>query len=143
MPTTYDAQGVETSAPTTARRLYRSKEEKVVAGVCGGLGQYFGVDPIWFRIGFVLLALGGGSGVLIYLIMVLLIPSAPEGYQPEPGQFGRLPGSAIVGLVFMIGGSIVLVSTIAPWLGQYFWPVAFVVGGLALVVGGLIRDNDR
>ncbi|CAN5789872.1 hypothetical protein BH23ACT5_BH23ACT5_22240 [soil metagenome] len=49
----------------------------------------------------------------------------------------------MVGVVFVAVGTIALVNTIAPTLGQYFWPVVFVIGGLALVAGGMNRDNAR
>lgn len=57
------------------RRLQRSKEDRKVAGVCGGLGEYFGLDPVLFRLGFVLTALPGGiPGVILYLVFWLVIP---------------------------------------------------------------------
>jgi phage shock protein C len=58
-----------------SRKLYRSKTERVVAGVCGGLGQYFGVDPNVFRVLFAVLAVLGGSGLILYLLMWIIIPS--------------------------------------------------------------------
>lgn len=145
MPTASEARPVEARPEESgARRLYRSRRERVIAGVSGGLGEYFGIDPVWIRIGFVLLTIGGGAGVLIYLIMWLLVPEAPEGYLPPEGaRRGAINGAAVIGLVFMVVGSIALVNTIAPSLGQYFWPLAFLIGGLALVLGGLNRDNDR
>lgn len=127
----------------SSKRLYRSKTDRVIGGVAGGLGDYLAVDPIWARIGFVLLAVTGGSGVLIYLIMWLLVPEAPEGYQPAESRKGSVPGVAIVGVVLMVVGSIALANTIAPSLAQYFWPAALLLGGLALVVGGFNRDDDR
>jgi phage shock protein C len=55
--------------------LRRSRSDRVVAGVCGGLGEFFGLSPIWFRLGFVLAALPGGvPGVVPYLILWLIIP---------------------------------------------------------------------
>jgi phage shock protein C len=127
--------------PDTGRRLYRSDSQKVVAGICAGLGDYFAVDPVWFRIGFVVLALGGGSGVLIYLLMWLIVQPAPEGYEPPATGRGTVTGAAVVGIVFVIVGTVALLNTMAPWMGQYFWPVVFVLGGLALLLGGLNRDN--
>lgn len=126
------------------RRLYRSNKDRVVAGVSGGLGEYFELDPVWIRIAFVLLTLGGGSGILIYLVMWLLIPTAPEGYEPAgaPPTAG-MPGTAIVGLVLIVVGSMALVNTVAPWLGKYFWPIALLAGGLVLVLGGVSRDRNR
>jgi phage shock protein PspC (stress-responsive transcriptional regulator) len=135
-----DAVHIQTQA---APRLYRSNSQRVVAGVCGGLGEYFAVDPVWFRIGFVVLALGGGSGILIYLLMWLIVQPRPEGYVAPAIARGSVTGAAVIGVVFMIVGTIALVNTIAPWLGQYFWPVVLLLGGLALVIGGLNRDSHR
>lgn len=142
MSTTSESVQTEHVAETRApRRLYRSKAQRVLGGVCAGLGDYFAMDPVWFRIGFVVLALGGGSGVLIYLLMWLIVPEQPEGYTPSQDARGQMSGAAVIGIVLMFVGTIALVNTIAPWLGQYFWPVILVVGGLALVIGGLSRDN--
>ncbi|MGN7822188.1 PspC domain-containing protein [Chitinophaga sp. 22536] len=63
--------------PRPRKRLYRDPENKVLSGVCGGLGAYFNVDPVIFRIIFVLLAIGGfGTGVLVYFILWVATPSA-------------------------------------------------------------------
>lgn len=59
------------------KRLYRSRHERVIAGVCGGLAQYFAVDPTLVRIIWVLLALSG-TGVLLYLVALLVIPEEPR-----------------------------------------------------------------
>lgn len=60
------------------KKLYRSKKDRKLAGVCGGLGEYFGIDPTLIRVGFVLLALPGGlPGVLPYLILWIVIPEEP------------------------------------------------------------------
>ncbi len=56
--------------------LRRSRSNRVFFGVCGGLGEFFGVNPIWFRLGFLLTLLPGGvPGILLYLIMWLIVPS--------------------------------------------------------------------
>ena len=66
------------------RRLYRSKTDKMIGGVCGGLGEFFKVDPIIFRLIFVLMFFGAGSGILVYLVMMLIIPEEPiEIIDPE------------------------------------------------------------
>jgi phage shock protein C len=57
-----------------ARRLYRSQAEKMIGGVCGGLAEILDLDPTIVRIVFVLLALLGGHGVLLYLILWLIMP---------------------------------------------------------------------
>lgn len=64
--------------PKPYKRLYRSRTDKIIAGVCGGLAQYFSIDPIWVRLGFILLFFVGGSALLIYLIMWLIVPVSPN-----------------------------------------------------------------
>lgn len=62
-------------AQRTPQRLYRSRVDKMLGGVCGGLGEYFDVDPVLVRLGFVILTiLGSGVGVLIYLVLWIVIP---------------------------------------------------------------------
>ena len=56
------------------KKLFRSETNKVIGGIAGGLGEYFDVDPTIIRLAFVLITLAGGSGVLIYLILWLIIP---------------------------------------------------------------------
>lgn len=60
------------------KRLYRSGNDRIIAGVCGGIAEYFGVDPVLVRLIWVLFALAGGSGVLLYLIAWLIIPRNPN-----------------------------------------------------------------
>lgn len=68
------------------RRLYRSRTDSMLAGVCGGLGAYLNIDPTLVRLGFVLLALTGGHGVLLYLIMCVVVPPEPEGRTVAPSH---------------------------------------------------------
>lgn len=56
------------------RKLYRSSRNCMIAGVCGGLGEYFNIDPTIVRLGAVVLALAAGGGVLAYIIAALIIP---------------------------------------------------------------------
>jgi phage shock protein C len=56
--------------------LRRSKRNRILAGVCGGLGEFFGINPFWFRLAmFIAFIPGGAPGVLIYLIAMIMIPS--------------------------------------------------------------------
>ena len=61
------------------RRLYRSRSDRKLAGVCGGLAQFFNLDPTLIRVLFVVLAVLGGSGILIYLAMWIMVPNQPQG----------------------------------------------------------------
>ena len=59
--------------------MYRSPENKVIAGVCGGIAEYFDIDPTLVRLAWVLFCVLGGSGVLAYLVAALIIPERPAG----------------------------------------------------------------
>jgi phage shock protein C len=59
------------------RKLYRSKTNRKLAGVCGGLAQYLNVDATVIRVLFVLLAVLGGSGLVLYLAMWIIVPDEP------------------------------------------------------------------
>src|SRR5215831_9502390 len=61
-------------AAAAPRRLVRRRDERWAGGVCGGLGDHFGIDPVVFRIAFAALALAGGGGILLYLAAWLVIP---------------------------------------------------------------------
>lgn len=59
------------------KTLYRSNRSKMVAGVCGGIGEYFGIDPTIVRLLWVLCCAIGGSGFLAYVIAAIIMPDAP------------------------------------------------------------------
>lgn len=60
------------------KKLYRSKTNRKLAGICGGLAEYFGIDSTLIRLGFALFTLAGGSGLFIYLVAALIIPEEDE-----------------------------------------------------------------
>ena len=128
----------QTSQP---RRLLRSSSNRVLAGVAGGLGRYFGVDPVIFRIGFALSIFFGGLGGLAYLLLAVFVPTDgdPDHAQRVGGRlqslgFWRALGLvaialiALAGLFALAGGSAFAVA-----LG---WgvPVAIVI----IAIGGLL-----
>ena len=62
-----------------SRKLYRSRSDRKLAGVCGGLAQYFSLDATLIRVLFVVLAVLGGSGLVLYLAMWIIVPNEPQG----------------------------------------------------------------
>lgn len=56
------------------KKLYRSKKKRIIAGICGGLGEYFGIDPVIIRVIWAVLALAYGVGILAYIIAWIIIP---------------------------------------------------------------------
>ncbi len=61
----------------SAKRLYRSRDDRMIAGVCGGLGEYFNIDPTIVRLVLLFLTLWGGGGVLVYVLAWIVIPERP------------------------------------------------------------------
>lgn len=59
------------------KRLYKSNTNKMISGVCGGIAEYFGIDPTLVRLAWAAFVLMGGSGVLAYIIAALIIPNSP------------------------------------------------------------------
>src|SRR3954465_10464687 len=65
--------------PPVRPQLRRSRTDKILGGVSGGLAEYSGIDALLWRVGFVALALAGGTGVVVYLLLWLLMPAGPVG----------------------------------------------------------------
>ena len=126
-PTPQTPEPEPTEERPEPRRLVRSGSDALIGGVASGLGRYFGVDPILFRIGFVVATFIGGVGVLAYLALLAFVPS--DGAQ-KPG------GSSKVAAVL---GAIVLGCALVTFLSPPFFalgPVLLVLGliGLASVL---------
>ena len=106
------------------RRLLRSRDNRVIGGVAGGLGKYFNVDPIFFRIGAIALAFLGGAGVLLYLAALLLVPSeqgdgAAAGASAGEGRNRALVIAGVVVLLlvawpFLLGGGLLFAGLLFP-----------------------------
>jgi phage shock protein PspC (stress-responsive transcriptional regulator) len=138
-------------------RLYRSRTDYWIAGVCGGLGRYFGVDSNPIRLGFVLLAAWNGLGVLLYLVTVLIVPEepiieepgAPPGPTPPPAS-GRAPAPyesrrmRMLGWLLILGGAYLLLRNlhlfVVPIVQDEVFPVLLILGGLVLL---LMRTDSR
>ena len=80
--------------PPARPQLRRSRTDKMLGGVSGGLAEYSGIDALLWRVGFVALALAGGTGVVVYLLLWLLMPAGPPAYgRPGHGRAGGAEGA--------------------------------------------------
>ena len=61
-----------------SKKLYKSNTNKMLEGVCGGIAEYYGIDPTIVRLAWVVFCALGGSGILAYIIAAIIIPSAPQ-----------------------------------------------------------------
>ncbi len=133
--------GERASPPETGRKLRRGRDDHVVAGVCSGLGAYLGIDPVLLRIAFVVLAIGGGSGVLLYILGWVLIPEAAEGERlglARPAD--RVTGAVIVGGALILLGAMLVMRRVLPWFDdRIIWPLVLIGIGLLVAQRGMKR----
>ncbi len=147
------------------KQLLRSRSDRWIAGVCGGLGKYFEVDPLIFRLIFILLTVFGGSGILIYVILWIAVPEegdkeaqtrkpfeqkikmgankmADEIKQQLKDEKGwRANRGKLTGGLILLGlGLFFLIQNFFPlWDIARLWPVILIIIGLAILVGSSER----
>jgi phage shock protein C len=121
------------------RLLRRSRHDRVIAGVCGGLGRYLGLDPVLLRIAFVVLTVTGGAGILLYLLAFVVIPEQQEDEDlgPAPEARGDLWMYVGVGLIAL--GSVMLVDQLVPWFDRIMAPLVLVAVGIGILYRGMRR----
>ena len=149
-------------------KLYRTVDDKVIAGVAGGLAEYFDVDVVIFRLIFVLLVLFGGGGVLAYIVMWIVIPpkrvtryqapasnetttgSTQQENAPNPNakqavqKKGASNGSLIAGIILIVMGTLFLINRLMPWvdLGN-FWPILLIIGGFFIIDPNILKSSKN
>ncbi len=119
--------------------LRRPLNDRAFAGVAAGLAQRFSVNPAWFRVGFVLLALAGGIGFFLYALGWLLIPDEGSDQSIAEGMVDGFDGSntsMVIGVVLIGMAAVIIVS------GFHLISGKFVVAGVLLVIGVLLYKGD-
>ena len=148
------------------KRLYKSRKEKMIAGVAGGIAEYFDVDPVLVRIGFVVLVFVHGVGVLAYLILWIVMPTSkvlsvplgagdssvafddsapaadadPAAYPPSSRRSNT---AAFIGGSLLIGiGVLFLLDNLFPFFdfGE-LWPLLLILLGGGLLWNSIKRDS--
>ncbi len=152
------------------KKLQRSQQDKMIAGVCSGLADYFDLDVTWVRIAFVVAVILGASGLLAYLVLWIAVPRKP--YLPDYGQFtanykvndlantsNSMPGMSyskpkkkdtgnrrlIVGVIFIVFGTFFLLNEfnlIPDWIEFHnLWPLILIGIGIYTLSGAV--NNDK
>lgn len=149
-------------------RLYRSRGDRMLLGVAGGMARYLDLDPSLVRIVWALLVIAGGAGILLYIIAAIVIPEEPPGWVPgsappsapsaaQPASASSDPGApwsyragadrrergggvVLIGLALVTVGGWLLLQRFVPQIDpDVVWPVVLLLLGGALVVGALRR----
>jgi phage shock protein PspC (stress-responsive transcriptional regulator) len=139
-----------TMQPPPVRRLYRPRNDRVIAGVASGLGAHLEVDPIWIRLAFVVLTFFAGLGVILYFVGCVAMPSVdsippggtPAGWMPTGGAAplyrGRGSGTdlrIVAGAVFIIVAAFVFAGSFHFHDTGLIWGAALIGIGLLFLVG--------
>ncbi len=97
------------------KRLYRSRKQRILGGICGGLAEYFNVDVVVVRVLWILITLFGGAGVIAYLILWVIVPPAPDGGASSTS--GGSGAGAFFGVVLILFG----LALLSAWHTAHFW----------------------
>jgi phage shock protein C len=130
------------------RRLHRSRRDRILFGVAGGLAEYLGLDPTLVRVVWAVLIFAWGAGLLLYIVLAIVIPeedelpagdapTASEALRPARGLDSR-NGSLIIGGLLVVIGAVFLVRELLPSIDfDWFWPLALVGLGVLILVSAL------
>lgn len=131
--------------PGETKRLYKSRANRMIDGVCGGLAEYFGLDPTLVRIAWVLLTLLGGSGILLYIVAMIIMPANPS-FAFQPGGTSAVSSSTnnhkFWGILLVIVGVLLLMSNLGLWHRWWgfswdiMFPTVLILAGIAFIFGG-------
>ncbi|MGO8686671.1 MAG: PspC domain-containing protein [Candidatus Dormibacteria bacterium] len=133
-----DSYPVGAMPPPPLGRLHRLRSDRVVAGVASGLGAHMGVDPVWIRLGFVVLTFFGGIGLIAYIALWVLMPSADGVPVVGASPGGRGTGAdlrIIAGAFFLIAAVLVLAGNFDFHDSGLVWGAALIGIGLLFLVG--------
>ena len=139
---------------TKGKKIKRSRDERIIFGVCGGIAEYFQTDPLIIRLIFVALTFGGASGVLIYIICALVIPSESDNKQENSDKLDEFVGEVskragelkkesggndlkfILGLILVFLGISSLFSMFFPAINMLaiIWPFILVALGFFVLM---------
>ena len=115
------------------KKLYRSTQQRVIAGVCGGLAEYFGVDVVVVRLAWALFTLMGGAGIVLYVICWIIVPDGinQQAASAKPPKSGY--GAIVLGIFLVIVG----LSLIIGWSGSVAFGFPFTII-FAPIMSGLL-----
>ncbi len=137
------------------KKLYRSQRNKVFGGVCGGLGEYFDVDPVLIRVLFVFLTFFHGSGIILYLLLLIILPKEPlvqnedtsqsmidestksENFQVELTE-KKTNTRKLFGIILLVLGIMLLLDNLIPAFDfEIIFPLILIGAGIFLIIESL------
>jgi phage shock protein C len=121
------------------KKLFRSHEDRLLAGVCGGIAQYLEIDSTLVRLTWVLLIFAG-IGIPAYIVAWIIIPEESKDYEiiePEKPVSDKETRQRGVGILLFVFGLLLLLRNFFPWLGLgKLWPLLLIAAGIWLIISG-------
>ena len=140
------------------KKLYRSRDNKVLAGVCGGIGEYFEIDPVIIRLIWIVLTMIWGFGLFLYIIAIFLIPLEPKEIkiqdvgtttQESKKDYRHLEDNdrniviTLIALFFIVLGIMVVISIIAPSTYIFRNIIKGILGVAMIIIGIYLVFRSR
>ncbi|NLY71587.1 MAG: PspC domain-containing protein [Clostridiales bacterium] len=123
------------------KKLYRSRNNRVLLGVCGGFGEYFDIDPVIVRLLLVVFTLMGGAGIIAYIIAAIVIPdiSKDPDYSVDYEQVSRgsndRKGPIVLGIILILLGAFLLFRNYIPWIPrEIVLAVILIAAGIYFII---------
>ena len=133
-----------------AKKLYRSRDKKIIAGVCGGYAEYFNTDPVWVRLLAIISILFGGISIIVYIASWILMPKNPSQKRSKntlaedvahkiaketKNASKEHKNSVILGVILIVLGAIFFFQSTFGWFSfRFTWPVILIVIGVYVVL---------
>jgi phage shock protein C len=132
------------TTPTEVKRLHKSRVDRMLDGVCGGIAEYFQLDPTLVRIAWVMLTLLGGSGIILYIVAMIIMPPAPLTFMAPPQPRASGNNTKFWGILLVVAGSLWLLGNIGVPFWHRWWTFSWDIGlavllilaGVAFLFGG-------
>ncbi len=142
------------------KKLFRSRTDSMIAGVCGGLAEYFDIDSSLVRVGMVLFTVAGGAGIVTYVILWIIVPQKPIGASVRDAEGGDIvresgesdepqhkdKGVFLVGVVLTVMGVLLLMNNYLPFAWMSFsrlWPLLIIFVGIVIILKGSGGKEDE
>ncbi len=142
------------------KRLYRSRKDRMIGGVSGGIAGYFDIDPVIVRALFIITTLGWGLSIVAYIVLWIIVPDEEkvrgyaeyhteqcdgQGYEEYPcdEHKDRTDRSVVAAIILIAVGILFLLDNIAGWLSfGHVWPLAVIGFGAYILYKNLHKNND-
>ncbi len=136
------------------KKIYKSRKDKIIGGVCGGIAEYFEIDPVIIRVLFVFLTLFHGSGLILYLLLLIILPNEPLPFTVETSEQevkteeqsestgltyeSKNNKRRIFGIILLIIGLILLLENTISFLDlEFAFPIILILIGVYFIYDSL------